>query len=180
MAVISGIWSIVFIALCGAMAIVYYYKKNRNLKYEDEYGTLACNEVERSGKPSLMIIKDMGDEAVAKVNAFIHDNTDMDFDTHCKLERDGNVIRLTMDKDTDFYDVACMVNEFAWDAEGLAYCPKAQYHIRRVTIGQTELRDMDVVFYIREGEEDPVVVYFATQDGREYRYDLSNMRVKPM
>lgn len=166
---------IAFILLCIAMVFIYYYRKKRQERIENE-STMPCKEIECAGKPSVMIV-DMPDEAEEKLKKFIHDKTDLDLDAHCKFERNGNQLKVSMDKDLDFYDTACIVNEFAWDAEGLNYDPKAHYTIGKLQIGDTTLSDTEVIFFVCPGD-DPWLVDFATKDGKNYQLDLGNERVK--
>lgn len=171
----TDLYRILFIVLCIVMVVVYYYRKNKHLK-EETAGTMACKEVERAGKPSVMIV-DIPQEDEEKVRKYIHECTDLDLDAHCKFERNGNLLKVSMDKDLDFYDTACIVNEFAWDAEGLDYDPKAHYTIGKLQIGDTTLTDTEVIFFVCPGD-DPWLVDFVTKDGKKYQYNLGNERVK--
>lgn len=173
----TDIYRILFITLCVVIVAVYYYRKLKQQK-DEIASTLDCKELERTGKPSVMIV-DIPQEAEDKVRQYIHDSTDLDLDAHCKFERNGNQLKVSMDKDLDFYDTACIANEFAWEADGLDYGPKAHYNIGKLQIGDTILTNTEVIFFVRPYDE-PHLVNFATKDGKQYQYDLGNGRVKEL
>lgn len=174
-----NIWTIIFIAACCAMVIHYYYQKHNDETKLRAQGIVDCNEIEIAGKPSVMLVE-IPETEEEKVKKFIHDNTDLDFDTHCHLERNGSQLKVTMDKDLIFYDVAAIVNQFAWDAEGLKYNPKAHYHIGKMQIGDNMLTNTEVVIYIASSEDEPSLVNFKTKEGVEYQFDLSSLRAKKL
>lgn len=171
----TNYWSIIFIVFCAMMVVVHYYRKFKNQKEEEARGIFPCNEVEQSGKPCVLIVESMSEDDEKKVKKFIHDKTDLDFDAHCKSERIGNELKISIDKGFGFYDVANLVNIYAWDEEGLKNKVAARYFVKKMTIGQTEIVDTEVLIYVAPDEERAWVVQFVA-DKQRFEYDLGSER----
>lgn len=171
----TNYWSIIFIIFCALMVIAHYYRKFKSQKDDEARGIFPCKEVELAGKPSVLILDDSSEESEKKVKKFIHDSTDLDFDIHCKLERDDNELKIIMNKNLNFYDVANIVNIYTWLEDGSKNKVSARYFVKKMTIGPTEITDTEVLLYVDPDEEKEWEVDFLANEQR-YEYDLGNER----